>query len=128
MPPVKFEPTFTHYQMLFCAESATFLELRSGLRTHGFPEDYDWPAIPLREAKRSFLELFDAGFVEILGEQAQPLSQAKARSEITRDGTSEPKFPDAQDYYEVALTDIGVTALRALRPRFRDIGLVEPDK
>jgi len=121
MPPVKFEPTFTHYQMLFCAESATFLELRSGLRTHGFPEDYDWPAIPLREAKRSFLELFDAGLVEILGEQAQPLSQAKARSEITRDGTSEPKFPDAQDYYEGALTMAVRRRGRHARPRLTSV-------
>ena len=69
----------------------------------------------------------DAGLVEVLGERAEPLPKAKARSEIERDATWEAKSSDAPDYYEVALTDAGVTALKALRSTFSHIGRVDRD-
>src|SRR5205814_8083913 len=73
MPPVDFEPTFTHYKLLFCADSSNLNELRSGLKTHGFPQDYDWPATPLREAKRALRELIEAGLIEVYAEVGVPL-------------------------------------------------------
>ena len=125
MPPVDFEPTFTHYKLLFCADSSNLNELRSGLKTHGFPQDYDWPATPLREAKRALRELIEAGLIEVYAEVGVPLSQQDALAAIEPDSAWEPKLPDAPDHYEVYFTDTGVTALQALKPKFGHVGLVE---
>jgi len=91
MPPVEFEPTVTHYQLLFCMSSSM------------------------------------QGLLRFLGKGPSRCRRRRREARSNAMLTWEAKSSDAPDYYEVALTDAGVTALKALRSTFSHIGRVDRD-
>src|SRR2546425_5086087 len=81
----RMELTFTHYRLLWCADSASLPELLSSVRTSGLPQDFEWPALPLREARKGLLELVQAGYIDVIGDAGAVLSSAKAAQVLKRD-------------------------------------------
>ena len=71
--------TRTHFRLLFDAyDSSNLPELL--FETKG-PADKtihpgDWPALPLRDAKRALLDLVSAGYVVLIGERELPKEEA----------------------------------------------------
>src|SRR5262245_9916375 len=128
MPSVDFEPTFTHYRLLYQADSACLPELLDGYRSYGFADDYEWAPLSLREARSALVDLVDAGLIDVFSAGAEPLSKSKALVALKDDASWKTGDPHAPDYYEIKLNEDGFTALEALRPKFRHIGLIEKGK
>ena len=103
--------TRAHFRLLFDAyDSSNLPELL--FETKG-PADKtihpgDWPALPLRDAKRALLDLVSAGYVVLIGERELP--REEALRVVNSDAPWENQFPDTPNYYEVSITDQGRTA------------------
>ena len=119
------ELTFAHYRVLFQADSSNFVELLMGVHSRGFGEnDYEWPQLPLDDARAALLDLVRAGYVEVFAEREKALPKTKAIEAINDDAAWEQWDPDAPNYYEIYFTNDGVEALKAARSRFHDVGRV----
>ena len=117
--------TFSHYRVLFQADSSNLPELLMGMESMGFPEgDLKWPPLPLRDARRALRDLVEAGYVDVLGDEGRTLSKAAAREAINNEAAWQNKMPDTPDYFEIGITDEGAKAFREMQPQYRTVGRV----
>ncbi|HMJ01159.1 MAG TPA: hypothetical protein VK488_15105 [Gaiellaceae bacterium] len=118
------ELTFTHYRLLYCADSASLPELLGGLKTYGFPENVEWPALPLREARKGLLQLVQIGYIDVLARGGAVLSRATAAQVLKRDAPWQNLPLDSPDYFEVWANEEGAEVFKALKTRFGDVGVI----
>src|SRR5581483_7765951 len=91
MPPLRFEPSFTHFRLLLSADSASLDELLMRCRGTGPKGIYEWPALPLRDARRALIELVEAELVDVFGgggvfsDDCEKLTKADAIAVLQRD-------------------------------------------
>jgi hypothetical protein len=81
---------------------------------------------PSLSAKRdAFLELVDAGFVDIFDKDGTPLPNAKARRVLDKDAPWAENNPDSPNYFEVWGSDRGAEVLHAFELELGHVGAVK---
>ena len=120
----KLKFTFTHYRLLYQADSSNLNELLLGMKMYGFPKDREWPPLPLREARKALLELIEAGCVDLYVDVQKTMRRAEALEVLKRDEPWKTLDFDSPDYYEVGITDEGWRVFEELKPKFGDVGVI----
>lgn len=120
--PVQMELTFTHYRILFDADSSNLPELLMSMKSSGSAEDFEWPALSLGEAREALLDLIRAGYVDLLGDKDKPLRKGEAIQALNNDAAWANNMPDTPEYFEIGITDKGAEAFERISPKFRKVG------
>jgi hypothetical protein len=113
------ELTFSQFRILFESLDGSHLpQLPLASRSSGARgEDWDWPAIPVDEARRSLLELLSQKCVEIYDAAGARLSAADATRAIHDDSSWRYPISD-ENLYTVGVTDEGLRAYDINLTRF----------
>jgi hypothetical protein len=117
--------SFTHYRILYEADSSSLPELLTSTKSYGSPDgDFEWPPLSVQEARQVLVDLIAAGYVDVLGESGRTLSKAEATEAIRSDPPWINTTPDTPDYYEIGITDEGTEVFKLIHPQFRTVGLI----